>query len=229
MFLYRFFEQVSFDCKLDYYSVNHDHPTEHFVDRNMESSFCVCPVRDFSSSRFASFNHLDRVTQIFHVRDPRDIIVSEYFSFGWIHPEKHFSHQERMRRAHLQAMTVDEYAINQPNLIPSLAKLRYEPLLSWLDRNDSNCNIVLVKYETMVTNFPAWVSAVIQPFSFRWPRVAVARYHWKYRNEFKTKGETMTHKRRITPGDHRAKLKPSTIEILNERFEPILTRLGYEF
>jgi hypothetical protein len=52
---------------------------------------------------------------------------------------------------------------------------------------------------------------------------------WRYRNEFRARQETMTHKRCITPGDHRRKLKPTTIDALNLRFESILTKFGYDF
>jgi hypothetical protein len=37
-----------------------------------------------------------------------------------------------------------------------------------------------------------------------------------------------SHKRQITPGDNKRKLKPETIEILNDRFADILDTLGYD-
>ncbi|MDB4333808.1 hypothetical protein N9990_00620, partial [bacterium] len=83
--------------------------------------------------------------------------------------------------------------------------------------------------ETMVTNFPKWLSRVVPIFGIRHSRLVVLQLAWRYRNEFRTKKEAMTHKRCITPGDHRRKLKPSTIDALNLRFESILTKFGYEF
>ena len=38
----------------------------------------------------------------------------------------------------------------------------------------------------------------------------------------------MRHKRKITPGDHKEKLTPETISILNEKFKGVLNKLNYE-
>ena len=45
--------------------------------------------------------------------------------------------------------------------------------------------------------------------------------------EFIKTGESMTHRRRVTPGDYLDKLKPSTIRTLNRRFADVLSRFGY--
>lgn len=37
-----------------------------------------------------------------------------------------------------------------------------------------------------------------------------------------------SHKRQVQPGYHKRKLKPETIEILNDRFAEILETLGYD-
>ena len=42
-----------------------------------------------------------------------------------------------------------------------------------------------------------------------------------------TKENKMKHKRQVTPGDHRRKLKPETIAKLNTDLADILTRYGY--
>jgi hypothetical protein len=80
----------------------------------------------------------------------------------------------------------------------------------------------------MVTNFPKWLSQVVPVFGIKHPKLAIMQLGWRYRNEFRIQQETMTHKRCITPGDHRRKLKPATIDALNLRFESILTKFGYD-
>ena len=42
------------------------------------------------------------------------------------------------------------------------------------------------------------------------------------------KENVKAHKRQVTPGDHKKKLKPDTINILNARFSEILDVLEYE-
>jgi hypothetical protein len=47
-------------------------------------------------------------------------------------------------------------------------------------------------------------------------------------DKFKKKQEDQnTHIRKISSGDHKEKLKPETIEILNKKFGAILKRLEY--
>ena len=41
------------------------------------------------------------------------------------------------------------------------------------------------------------------------------------------KEDAWSHKRKITPGDHREKLQPETIRQLDQIFAPVLDRLGY--
>ena len=48
-------------------------------------------------------------------------------------------------------------------------------------------------------------------------------------NSFQNKKEDIhSHIRNIYPGDHKRKLKPETIEILNEEFESVLKILDYK-
>ncbi len=41
------------------------------------------------------------------------------------------------------------------------------------------------------------------------------------------KEDVWSHKRKVTPGDHREKLQPETIRRLDQIFAPVLDRLGY--
>lgn len=224
MFLYHFFAQVAQDAGLPYYSINHADANEHEVEDTIETGFCVCPIRDFAQNRLVNFPNLDRVTQIFHLRDPRDILVSEYFSLGWIHPDQNWTDDAKQRRREIQAMPIDQYVLNQHELSPYPIADRFAPLMELeLDSPD----IIVSRYETMVTRFYRWALNVIVPFEFSFNAVWAAKYAWKFRNEFQVSQESMTHKRNVTPGDHRVKLKPATIAILNQRFAPILTRFGY--
>lgn len=224
MFLYKFFAQVSRDAGIPYYSVNHSTANQHQVTEAMESSFCVCPIRDFAQTHFTHFPKLDRVIQLFHLRDPRDILVSEYFSLGWIHPDKNWSDEDKARRQAIQKMTIDDYVLNQHEISPYPMLDRFAPLMRI---DTSSPNVIISRYETMVTQFYRWAASTITPFGLPWNLVWAGRYAWKYRKEFKSTSDKMSHKRNITPGDHRIKLKPQTIEQLNVRFEPVLTRFGY--
>jgi len=96
-------------------------------------------------------------------------------------------------------------------------------------------NVTIVHYEDMVLNFPAWLDQVLAAFeSIRVPAKKVRnlflpqsvrrmglRHHLlkSNRSAFDVSQENVfSHKRKVTPGDHREKLEPATIAELNEIF-----------
>ena len=219
MFLYKFFQHVSRQQGFGFYSANNQPPNELQGERP-SGKFCCCPLRTFEFGNEADCD--SDIVRIFHVRDPRDMLVSEYFSFGWSHSTG--ASGIGQRREKIQDMTVDQYVIEQPNFSSWPLEQKFAPLI---DRELDPQREILVKYETMVTRFPEWAAKAIGPFGYRIPKFAVAKLAWKYRNEFKpTTGDS--HRRAITPGDHRRKLQPATIKILNDRFAAVLEKFGYE-
>jgi hypothetical protein len=221
MFLFNFFRRLCEKQQFEFYSENNETPNGEGPQAGNPRNFCRCPIRTFDTSelRYDASNNNHR---IFQIRDPRDILVSEYFSLGWIHPT--LGTQLSDRRQSLQQMTIDEYVIEQSEVSSWPLEEKFKPLL---ERELNSRFEMIVTYEEMVTDFPKWAEKVLPPFGFRFPKLAAIKLAWRYRNEFKTATESMTHKRRITPGDHRRKLKPATIERLNQRFENVLTRFGY--
>ncbi len=220
MFLFSFFRRLAEKQQFEFYSENSAPPNPDGPAPSNLTSFCRCPIRTFETSEFKASYPFDHY-RIFHVRDPRDVLVSEYFSLAWIHPTN--GTKLKQRRELLQDVTVDEYVLNQSTNSNWPLEAKYVPLLNreldpGLDR--------VVTYEEMVTDFPSWVEKVIPAFGFRFPKIAAYKLAWHYRNEFAVQ-ESMKHKRKITPGDHREKLAPATIDVLNQRFEPVLKRFGY--
>ncbi|MDC0311298.1 hypothetical protein OAL19_00285 [bacterium] len=223
MFLFHFFKHLSAKHGFQYFSENNVPANAGKLAASNQRNFCRCPIRNFEPLE-STFDYPTNCHRIFHIRDPRDILVSEYFSFGWIHPTQD-SDLDQVRNS-LQKMSIDDYVLHHCTQREFPLERRYSSLI---ERTlDPNLETV-VTYETMVTNFPKWLSRVVPVFGIRHSRLAVLQLAWRYRNEFRTKKEAMTHKRCITPGDHRRKLKPSTIDALNLRFESILTKFGYEF
>jgi hypothetical protein len=223
MFLYHFFKQLSEKHGFQFFSENNEPANNTKLLASNRENFCRCPIRNFDTSdsefEFPTQRHL-----IFHIRDPRDILVSEYFSLGWIHPTEGTDLDEV--RKSLQEMSIDDYVLYQCTQREFTLERRFAPLVERMLNPEFE---TVVTYETMVTNFSKWLAQVVPVFGIRHSKLAVIQLAWRYRNEFRARQETMTHKRCITPGDHRRKLKPSTIDALNLRFESILTKFGYDF
>ena len=230
MFLYSFFQQLADRQGMEYFSPNLPGGGRFAQIDNLPPKFCICPQRSFVIDDESLAD--TPVQRIFHVRDPRDIIVSEYYAVAHIHPVEQES--LRQRRTEVKQMTVDQYAVNQPDFSENPLEQKFSPLLQRIAQQgigSESSSDIIVKYETMVTQFHRWAAAVVKPFGFASPRLAAVRLAWKYRREFippKSGSDAMAHKRRITPGDFRNKLSPETIKVLNERFAPILETFGYQ-
>ena len=228
MFLFNFFKHLSRIQNATLLSANHSPASDYDSISDFQSlssisdgksTVCRCPIRTFKLEKF----QVPGVNQhrIFHLRDPRDMLVSEYYSFGWIHKTDEFLDD---RRSEIQQMSVDEYAIGQSEQSTWPVEQKYQPLL---DYNFDPQRETVVKYEQMVTNFPFWCAKVVAAYGCRFPKLLTVRLAWRYRKEFKPSAESMQHKRRMIPGDFREKLKPETIEILNRRYEAILERFDF--
>jgi hypothetical protein len=221
MFLYQLFQRLCRDRGMPFYSANHIQPNDHLAGPHLDGDYCAGPVRTFDTRDFvASPRH--RVRRIFQVRDPRDILVSQFHSLGWRHSEDRFDEWARACRSAIRGMTVDEYVLEERlALRPLLGRFRFLQTRTW------DSDHVLVRYEEMVTDFGRWLERVVPMFEFRWPQLVCWKYAMKYRGEFRPDPNPAGHKRRVMPGDFRTSLQPSTIAALNQALAPVLQSLGY--
>ena len=235
MFLFKIFKDLAEEAEIEFYSANNKPFNQLKLQQDTEISFCYCPVRHFATvpdeiTRQSSnnvdpsfiikddFPNLAKISRIYQIRDPRDILVSQYFSFGFIHGGKKNITPEKLR---IQQMTIDEYCLDASEEL----LYRYKNILKIIELN--NPNYMVVKYETMVLDYRTWLSEVISCFKFKSSQDQVLeKYHQKYRYEFELENfeESLKHKRKMAPGDHLEKLKDSTIEHLNSNFYDIIAR-----
>ncbi|MEK6233849.1 MAG: sulfotransferase domain-containing protein [Planctomycetales bacterium] len=239
IFLYKLFEEIAREKGWKYWpngtgDASGPGRDQWEVEQDVESSFCFCPIRHFHARR-ADFEHVpkERIHHFFHLRDPRDILVSAYFSFGWMHVQPQGMSDEEWTnyQDHIQNQTADEYALaNQATLWDRIAPL--------LDVVDSLPNIHVVRYETMVLNYREWLGEFQEAFGLS--QDELDDYHQRHKAEFENIAELTPekiqqgdckgpdfHKRKVYPGDYLDKLQPETIVALNKTFAP-LARFGYD-
>lgn len=232
MFLYKLFKDLSRERKIAYFSINDRHSELIQFNSKIKTGFCWCPERSFDIVG-QTYPNLSKIYRIFQLRDPRDILVSQYFSIGWIHPTEEWSDRKKKIRDYVRSLTIDEYVLRAAEketigMAGRPLKSMYEPILD-ITKSDRP-EIIIVKYEEMISNYKNWLSKVIKPFNFfrTIEPLILQKYYLKYRQEFVAPlQENLTHKRKITPGDYREKLKPKTIEQLNEIFKNILVKFNY--
>lgn len=224
MFLFKFFHHLGGEIEVPFHSIHLPPPHQDCPGADAKAGFIYGPERSFETHGF-QFDRL-RPVHLFQVRDPRDILVSEYFSLGWRHSDQDWDDAAKQRRRKIQQLTLDQYVIAEPELSPLSLLARYQPLVELKSKSCDDVNHAIVKYETMVNDFPQWLRQVLPLVGLR-NESDVAALADHYRHEFSPDPQTDSHKRNVSSGDHVVKLQPATITILNQRFAVVLAALGY--
>lgn len=155
------------------------------------------------------------------VRDPRDALVSEYFSSRYSHrlPERNAGdspvaiQREEAREAGIDAFVLAR-AKELDRTIDGYAPLLDDPALR------------LFRYEEVIFDKAAWIRAMLDHLGWRAPAPLIARL--VERHDIRPDEERPTEFiRKVAPGDHRDKLAAATIATLNARLSPTWRRLGY--
>lgn len=170
--------------------------------------------------------HLDQYKIILVLRDPRDVIVSSYYSM-YSHKFPHAIDAEeiqhrRQRRAGKLKQSVDEYVINRLNQTSRLLVLYKEYAKTFMGKD----NVLFLKYEDMVSDFGPWLDRLTAFLDLDVSDELIRRI--KDSANFKVDKEDRTsHRRQVTPGEHKRKLKPDTVAFLDKKFEEILKMFDY--
>ncbi len=168
-----------------------------------------CATEEFVRERIA----------VFVVRDPRDILVSAYYSFGFTHPwspDPAIRAQQEIRRAAISAQTIDEYArANAPLLAEQFA------LAARLRR--ACARSVLLRYEDMIHDWPMFEAAMQQHLTLEPAMLAQMRERITPREH----EDSTAHRRSGSTGSHTRKLTQETVHTLDRIFGSALTDCGY--
>lgn len=168
--------------------------------------------------------HFSEFKALLMLRDPRDVLTSRYFSIAYSHPLPSGNVAERdsiaAEREQAKEIGIDEYVLN---MAPYCAEIYTDYCREVLGRP----NVLFVKYEDMVRDFPAWLDQALEFWNVRKNTPTVARI-LDAADFSVSREDPYSHKRQVQPGDHRRKLHARTIRRLDATFEHILDGLGYE-
>lgn len=152
------------------------------------------------------------------VRDPRDMLVSAYYSWGVSHeiPAAGPQHDALTEvRERTRAQTVDEFCVAQVGLCLG-------PLQGFLARQPE-----VYRYEDVLYDKRPIIRRLAALAETPITDDQVEAIH--SRNTILPATENpAAHLRQALPGDHRRKLQPETIETLNGLLHPYFTAFGYE-
>ncbi len=248
-FLHRLSLNTTRLLSINYYSIdNNDNYSEtirkhdyNFLINNTNELACFGPIR--GSQQLSFPQNLEKYSIILHLRDPRDVLTSLFYSHSYSHVrrEGRFNPTDEQREQWIKH-GVDQFVIDR---IPRFKK-KYEIYCNNLLERE---NVVFIKYEDMVDNYGKWLKEFLSAFYYAnsqkletlkflnyqnivfetYKKLIYIKLYNKYKNEFKVSKENVNkHKRKITPGDHKIKLNPETIELLNYEFKDILNLLNYK-
>lgn len=196
---------------------------------------CFAPVRFF-----VEIPRLESYEVILHLRDPRDVLVSMFYSYCYIHagpvaPNTGY-------RADAAARGIDAFVLAQAttgsrdypgdygtgghvqDLVGTLPS-RYR---AYIDRLLGKPNVVLVKYERMVADYRSWLTEFSRPFPLEERQQMIERLVAQSPAFFpRRSADALNHVRHVTPGDYATKLQPATIRQLDEIFGEVLEALRY--
>jgi hypothetical protein len=175
---------------------------------------------------FASASLYREGKKLLMVRDPRDAIVSEYFSNAYSHSIPQRTQDaapitellEKRRREALDT-TIDEYVVERGRSLLSA-------YLGYVNQLDS-ASMMVVKYEDYILKKPDLIRLIASDFDMHVDDAQIATIMaWA---DIRPEKETPTaFVRRVTPGDHREKLRPETIAKLNTIMKPAMDAFGYD-
>lgn len=162
------------------------------------------------------------VKKILLIRDPRDMLVSHYFSMLKSHPErgkKLDSSDTRMKSRDLaQETLIDDYVLRM--------RKRFKIFLDHYQHLCETDDVKIYRYEDIIYDKVAWVEDICRYFD--WPIDPSVQEKIAKRHDVIPKAEDDSqHVRQVHPGNYAKKLKPETIDALTEYFEDSMTFYGY--
>jgi hypothetical protein len=178
----------------------------------MKKGLMYGPLRNY-----VPFPDLEDYKIVLVLRDPRDVLTSQYFSIKNSHPLMTPELIKRHKAA--QSATIDEHVLGQADRFVNTYN-------AYLDHVIGKKNVLFIKYETLISDFRNCLEMIDKHCELD---LSPEQLILLDRTEkFKIKEEDQkSHVRKVSAGDHKEKLKPETIRILNEKFGPILKNLDY--
>ena len=156
------------------------------------------------------------------IRDPRDAIVSAYFSFANSHkpPAKGLAlEQFNQRREYLKSIDLETYVLEHSRQV-KLAFNRYNRYLN----KDSLLKVY--RYEDIIFDKLNWITDMLQFLNLSLNSNQIKKIASKH-DIVPSSEDINQHIRKVKPGDYQDKLSPECIRKLNEILSDVLARYSY--
>lgn len=214
------YETMLFDnelsTELTFEKYGHLYGVFRIVDKSSEFSELYMKI----TKQIAKTDFVKDKNVVYLVRDPRDVIISFYYSMGLSHvssanPQMENDLQETRNR--IRSLSLDEFALRHAPLVKEKLEILYR--LS----KESKHSIIL-RYEDLLENFDDF----LHKFS-KYISIPKERQQELFLASRPRDGEDIkAHKRSGKSRQYLEKLKPETVHELNRILKPVLEKFGYE-
>jgi Sulfotransferase domain len=186
-----------------------------------DRGYCFSGFREIPRS-FLGVPAIRKLRKIMVVRDPRDILVSRYFSTKYSHgfsPRGTSQFAQLMRQIIEDAeCDVDQYCLRCSWMVTSEFFLHRDII-----RDPST---LVVRYEDFIYDQAKLVRDANEWFQLGLSTDELARISEKY-GSIPDAENPAVHVRQAHPGDHKRKLKPETIDALDRVLKDYMSAFGY--
>jgi hypothetical protein len=197
--------------------INPTSPYEVFLEQAYTDLYSLNGKIYAPQRRYLDFPGRSKFKHIFFLRDPRDILVSSYFSMAFTHSEPSNSiARDRFlsRRNEIKEQDIDDYVLVQAEEWVVPLYKQYKEL------RETSETYIYLKYDVFADNTPEFVKTISEFLGLNPSREDM---------ELLTKNaspvqsiEVMNHKRSGKTGQYLQKLRPTTVEKLNYILSEVL-------
>ena len=157
------------------------------------------------------------------VRDPRDALVSFYYSVLKSHriTEGGFGDSQKEFREQVKTIDIDEFVRDQCEWMKNIHK-------AYINSPAMQKGLKVYKYESVIFDKVAWIDDVLSHLNIdiSLPR---KKFIWNHVHIVPSSEDSQKHIRTVVPGDHKKKISQETISYLNSELNEILKHYGYVF
>ena len=195
----------------------------HFFDRYQWQQGAVYPAVVATYDEYQAFEKPGPHRAFYVMRDPRDTMVSLYFSMKYSHTTEGFPHIAEFRKL-TENMTEAEGMLH---VFDTRMKRLAEFQQSWLDSGER-----VLRYEDLITENAAQLPGLFDELGIEYERERLfkALERRSFEKTFKRplgERDEQSHGRQGLPGDWKNYVTPEIEPIIERRFGAVLQQAGY--
>jgi hypothetical protein len=175
---------------------------------------------------FSKSNVFLTAKKVLLIRDPRDALVSEYFSNAYSHAIPAASGDGAEVTRQMTELRQKALETNIEDSVISMAAPLNRTIMGYSSvcRDDST---LLLKYENVILHKRQLIGSLCTHFGWNANEELITRI-LSWADVIPSKEDKKAFVRKVVPGDHKEKLSQKTIEQLNRILKPAMDLLGYD-